>query len=39
MIKTIYRLEEVIDFAWELSRDNLHASYPRKKSIKDGIES
>lgn len=35
MIKTIYRLEEVIDFAWELSRNNLHASYPRKKSMKE----
>jgi hypothetical protein len=34
MIKTIYKVEEVIDFAWELSENNLYASYPRKKSIK-----
>lgn len=33
MIKTVYRLEEVIDFAWELSRNDLYASYPRKESI------
>jgi len=35
MIKTIYRLEEVIDFAWELSQDDLYASYARIKSIKE----
>lgn len=35
MIKTIHRFEEVIDFAWELSQDNLHASYPRRKSMKE----
>ncbi|WP_066501319.1 hypothetical protein [Abyssisolibacter fermentans] len=35
MIKTIYRFEEVIDFAWELSQNNLHASYPRRKSVKE----
>jgi GNAT superfamily N-acetyltransferase len=33
MIKTIYRKEDVIDFAWELSHNNLHASYPRINSI------
>lgn len=41
MIKTIYKVEEVIDFAWELSQNNLYASYPRKnsiKAIKDDIE-
>ena len=41
MIKTIYRLEEVIDFAWELSKNNLYASYPRTNSIgklKEGLE-
>lgn len=35
MIKTIYRLEEVIDFAWELSRNNLYASYPRINSMEE----
>ncbi|GCD11560.1 hypothetical protein [Clostridium tagluense] len=35
MIKTIYKVEEVIDFAWELSQNNLYASYPRIKSIKE----
>lgn len=34
MIKTINKLEEVIDFAWELSQNNLHASYPRMESMK-----
>jgi ribosomal protein S18 acetylase RimI-like enzyme len=29
MIKAINKLEEVIEFAWELSKSNLHASYPR----------
>jgi hypothetical protein len=41
MIKTIYKLEEVIDFAWELSQNNLHASYHRitsMKEIKEKIE-
>ncbi|WP_142413883.1 hypothetical protein [Hathewaya massiliensis] len=33
MIKTICNVEEIIDFAWELSQDNLNASYPRKESI------
>lgn len=33
MIKTICNIEDVIDFAWELSQDNLNASYPRKESI------
>ena len=33
MIKTIHNVEEVIDFTWELSQDNLNASYPRKDSI------
>lgn len=35
MIKTIHKLEEVIDFAWELSQDDLYASYHRIKSIKE----
>lgn len=35
MIKTVCRLEEVIDFVWELSQNNLYASYPRRKSLKD----
>lgn len=34
MIKTIHRVDEVIDFVWELSQSGLHASYPRDKSIK-----
>jgi hypothetical protein len=41
MIKTIYKAEEVIDFAWELNQNNLYASYPRRNSIKalkDDIE-
>lgn len=33
MIKSICNIEEVIDFAWELTQDNLNASYPRKESI------
>lgn len=33
MIKTIHKLEEIVDFAWELSNDNNYASYPRNKSI------
>ncbi|WP_461614758.1 hypothetical protein [Clostridium sp. Marseille-QA1073] len=35
MIKTVYKFEEVIDFAWELSQNNLHASYPIRKSMND----
>jgi len=35
MIKTIHKLEEVIDFAWELSQDDLYASYHRIKSMKE----
>lgn len=35
MIKTIDRVEEIINFAWELSQDNLCASYPRINSIKE----
>lgn len=35
MIKTIYKFEEVIDFAWELSQNDLYASYPRRKSMKN----
>lgn len=35
MIKTIHNAEEVIDFTWKLSQDNLNASYPRKESIID----
>jgi len=35
MIKTIHRLEEVIDFAWELSQDDLYASYHRITSMKE----
>lgn len=34
MIKIINKLEEVIDFAWELSQHNLYASYPRRESLK-----
>lgn len=37
MIKTIKRLEGVIDFAWYLSKSNLYASYPRINSI-DGLK-
>lgn len=37
MIKEVQNIEEVIDFSWRLSQDNLYASYPREKSIK-GIE-
>lgn len=32
MIKTVCRVEEVIDFVWELSQNNLYASYPRIQS-------
>jgi hypothetical protein len=35
MIKTIYKSEEIIDFAWELSQDDLYASYARIKSMKE----
>ncbi|WDV47854.1 hypothetical protein PV797_09215 [Clostridiaceae bacterium M8S5] len=35
MIKTIYKVDEVIDFIWELSKNDLHASYPRKNSMED----
>jgi len=35
MIKTIYKFEEIIDFAWELSQNDLYASYPRRKSMND----
>lgn len=35
MIKTIHSLDEVMDFAWELSQNNLHASYPRINSIEE----
>lgn len=35
MIKTIYRIEEVIDFVWELSQTDSYASYPRRTSMKD----
>lgn len=41
MIKTIYKLEEAIDFAWELSKNDLFASYHRKKSkeeLKEAFE-
>lgn len=33
MIKIIQKLDEVIEFAWELSQNNLNASYPRISSI------
>lgn len=33
MIKTVNKLNEVIDFAWELCQDDLYASYPRLSSI------
>lgn len=35
MIKKIYRVEEVMDFAWELSQNDLYASYPRINSIEE----
>lgn len=35
MIKEIYTCEEVIEFVWELSQDNMHASYPRINSIEE----
>jgi hypothetical protein len=35
MIEAIYSSEEVIDFAWELSQDDLYASYARIKSMKE----
>ncbi|MFD3157352.1 hypothetical protein ACFIJ5_10895 [Haloimpatiens sp. FM7330] len=34
MIKIIDKLEEVVDFAWELSQNNLYASYHRIDSLK-----
>ena len=39
MIKKINRIEEVIDFVWELSQNDLYAGYPRKKSMKEIRES
>jgi hypothetical protein len=33
MIKTIQRSDEVMDFAWELSQNKSHTSYPRINSI------
>lgn len=33
MIKTVENIDEVVDFAWELSQNALHASYPRINSI------
>lgn len=33
MIKLVSRLDEVLDFTWELCQDELHASYPRLESI------
>lgn len=41
MIKLVEKLEEVLDFAWELSQDELYASYHRLKSrekVKEYIE-
>lgn len=35
MIKTIQRLDEVMDFAWDLSQNKFHASYPRINSIEE----
>ena len=35
MIKTVQRVDEIIDFAWELSQNKLHASYPRVDSIEE----
>ncbi len=35
MIKTVQKLEEVIDFVWELSQDKLYASYPRLNLIEN----
>jgi len=33
MIKVINKVEEVIDFVWNLSEDDFYASYPRIKSL------
>ncbi len=33
MIKTVSKLDEVMDFAWELSQDGLYASYHKLSSI------
>lgn len=41
MIKTVQNLDEVAEFAWELSQNKLYASYPRQNSrdeIKEEIE-
>ncbi len=41
MVKIIDKIEEVIDFVWELCQNDLHASYPRitsMKELKDDIE-
>jgi GNAT superfamily N-acetyltransferase len=35
MIKEVQRLDEVMDFAWELSQNKLYASYPRINSIEE----
>lgn len=33
MIKVVNKVEEILDFVWELSVDDFYASYPRKKSL------
>ncbi len=33
MIKIVEKLEEIMDFVWELSQDDLYASYDRIKSV------
>ena len=41
MIKTIQRVDEVMDFTWELNQNKLYASYPRfnsKEKLKDELE-
>lgn len=41
MIKIVQKLDEVLDFAWKLSQDDLYASYHRLKSkerVKEYIE-
>ncbi len=33
MIKIINKVEEILDFEWNLSQEDFYASYPRKKSL------
>lgn len=38
MINKVDEIEKIIDFSWELSKNDLYASYPRKNKIADVIK-